>query len=184
MPSWSIEGARWVIMLTFLLSTIEKLRTLASRSANWHPMMLATAWRHKHATSLLSVFLGLDFLVVALSTVRPVAAGMLAASLIGVYSWAALRPQREAPGSTGCRCLAVWLNARTHAGLVARNSVLIMLAALAIGSRGLVRLTFLPFGFLLIFAVGVQTVLVDKAVVHREAETATTRSAFVAGEGR
>ena len=51
------DGVRWVLIAVFAFSIIEKAATLWTRSAAWHPVMLVSRGRRRHATTLMATAL-------------------------------------------------------------------------------------------------------------------------------
>jgi hypothetical protein len=121
------EGALWLLLATFVLSSVEKAIAVKTGSASWHPVMLANARRHRHAEGIMAASLAADLAAVALLAARPAIGAVVSAALIAVYSGAALSAHLQT-GDQECRCLWKLLNTSTRAGLLARNAVLLALA--------------------------------------------------------
>ncbi len=124
------EGVRLALAVVLALAAVEKASTLLSRSSLWHPVIVATAWRRKNATSLMAASLAADATSVALLILDPGPAGpILAASLAFAYSIAVRRVAWT--GADGCRCFWRFFDARSLRAVMARNSVLVAEAVLA-----------------------------------------------------
>lgn len=120
------DGARLTLMVVFGLAAIEKGVVLQSHSAAWHPIMLASRWRRRHATGLVTVSLAADLSVLMFLAWAPLAGGLIAASLTAAYLAVALG--RQDTGIHECQCFWKFLNTSTLAALAARNLMLTLLA--------------------------------------------------------
>ncbi len=125
------DGARWAITVVFALSLAEKVIVLGERRAGWHPLILARAWRRRHAHALIAAAAVLDLSACLLLGLEPAAGGWLAVALLLVYTVVALGAHggSEPPGS--CQCFWRVLDVETKRGLIVRNSLLGCLAAAA-----------------------------------------------------
>jgi hypothetical protein len=59
-------------MAVFALAAIEKGVVLRSHSAAWHPVMLASPWRGRHATGPMAVSFAGDLSVLGLHAQAPI----------------------------------------------------------------------------------------------------------------
>jgi len=120
------SGARTALVLVFGLAAVEKVITLRSGSAAWHPGIIVSNWRRTHAVSLLSVALAADIACIGLLSWRPLLGS--AASMVGLAGYTALAPRHL----TGDRCHCFWriLDSRTFGTLVVRNALLVGMAVL------------------------------------------------------
>ena len=80
------DGARWVLVIVFVLAAIEKASTLRSRSAAWHPVILVSARRRRHGGVLIAASLMADALAVGRLVSAPLAGAVFGAVLIAGYS--------------------------------------------------------------------------------------------------
>ena len=95
-----------------------------------HPVMIATAWRRRNATTLMRLSLAADSTAVALLLLVPTPVGpIFGASLIVLYSIAARRVSWL--GADGCKCFWRFLGARSLRALMVRNAVLLAEALIA-----------------------------------------------------
>lgn len=125
--SWSslIEAGQLVLIVLFALSSAEKFRRVASGSAAWHPLVIESAWRRRHARMLFGVACGLDIAAVASIAMVPRIGGPFAAALLVTYTvLSGGHISRE-----GCRCFLAILDARSFTVVVARNSLLLSASA-------------------------------------------------------
>jgi hypothetical protein len=129
------DGARWVLVLVFCLAALEKTGTLLSRSSAWHPAIVASAFLRRHATVMMLAALAADVAAVGLLLIKPAAGGVASAMLVVGYSRAGLRAHTK-PHAEGCRCLWRFLNTSTRGGLLVRNALLLLLAALVSSAPG------------------------------------------------
>jgi hypothetical protein len=125
------EGARWLLVVVFALAAVEKGATLWTRSVAWHPVMLVSRARRRHATTLMGAALAADLVAVALLLAVPVAGAAAGAALVVAYSILSLPVHggRQSVGS--CRCFWKVLNTTTRRGLLVRN---VLLAAFALAA--------------------------------------------------
>ncbi len=114
------DGARWLLILAFLLAGVEKAITLHSRSAAWHPVMLVSKWRRRNAVRLMQLSLASDVLVVALLVGSPSLGALTSSALLIAYSVSAATVHSSGR-SGGCRCVWGLLNATTKVGLALRT---------------------------------------------------------------
>lgn len=113
----------------FALAIVEKVATLKSGAAQWHPVIIVSSWRRRHATFLVGAAVALDSLTVAALVSKPRLGGAVACGTIGAYTLAARRVQF---GAEGCRCLNRRLDAHTTTGFVVRNLVLVGFGAVTL----------------------------------------------------
>jgi hypothetical protein len=140
--SWAEEAqvlllgsvSRWVLVVVFSLAALEKIGTLRSKAAAWHPVLLVSDWRRRHAVHLLVVSLAADAAALILLVVRPALGATLAMLLVVAYTYAALAVHSGRIGH-GCRCFWRVLNVRSRSGMVARNTALAILAFLTAASN-------------------------------------------------
>ena len=121
------EGARWSLVIVFVLAIAEKVATLRSGSAQWHPLMLVTLRRQKYATPLMIASLFVDVLAVALLVSRSAEGALVSGGILLVYT-AAAWPVHESSSDSTCRCFYGLFNSSTRKGLILRNSLLFALA--------------------------------------------------------
>jgi hypothetical protein len=122
----AVEGARWALIVVFVLAVTEKGTSVWTRTAAWHPLMLVSAVRRRRARRLMAVALLADLATVVLLVLFPVAGAVSAASLVAAYT--ALALPVHAAGQSQCRCFWRVLNSATKPALLARNAVLLALA--------------------------------------------------------
>lgn len=113
-------------MVLFSLGALEKVTTLHSRAAAWHPIMLMTRFRREHATLLVAISLVADVGALLFLAVWPKVGAPLCIALIVIYSTAGVGMHAKA-GDAGCRCFCKFMNTTTRTGLVARNSLFLAL---------------------------------------------------------
>lgn len=121
------NGARWTLVVVFALAAVEKIVTLRSGSAAWHPVMLVNPRLRPWATGLMAGSFVVDVVALGLLIKWPVQGGLLASALVVAYSAAAARVHIRG-AARECRCIWKLLNASTRKGLVVRNVLLIILA--------------------------------------------------------
>jgi hypothetical protein len=121
------DGARWLLAAVLVLAVLEKSASLWTRSAAWHPLMLVSPGRRRHAASLMVAALCCDIVAVGLLLAAPVVGSAVAAALVVAYSVLAL-PVHGRGGLGSCRCFWKMLNTSTRAGLLARNALLVACA--------------------------------------------------------
>lgn len=171
------DGARWAVLVVFVLASVEKVGVLRSRSSEWHPVMLVTQWRRQHARLLIILSLVMDTTAAMLLLVKPPLGLLLAASLLITYTAAAIRAHN---GRDDCRCLWKMLNARTTLGLIMRNALLLgltLLALLRMPQDGQIMPLMTASELLL---VGLVTRLADRATpIGKNAFAATTIQSVV-----
>jgi uncharacterized membrane protein YphA (DoxX/SURF4 family) len=127
---WGLaDGARWVLAVVFCLSGIEKASTLSSHAARWHPVMLVSGWRRKHATALLAASLITDLLCIVFLVAGPRIGSFLALGLLVAYTLAGFSVHEHADAD--CQCLFGILKTRTRETFLVRNAALLILAALS-----------------------------------------------------
>lgn len=105
----------------FALSVFEKARILLHGSARWHPVLLLSGFRRRHATPLVGASGVADAGASFLLFLGPGVGAALGMVLASVYTVAAVGVHSSAEG---CRCLPGPLNTRTFGGLVVRNAIL------------------------------------------------------------
>jgi hypothetical protein len=177
----AVDGARWVLLVVFALSSVEKIGVLRSRTAEWHPLMLVTPWRRRHAKLLVASSLVADLAAVALLLIRPGLGSWLTAVLLVTYTVTASRAHYD----TGdCQCFWKLLNARTTLGLITRNALLMGLVPLALlgaPQEGKIAPLIIACELLL---VGLITRLADLAVLSAGGASSTSTSFSVGGTTR
>jgi hypothetical protein len=122
-------AARIVLLLVFALAAFEKLTTLLTRSAAWHPVLVMGRRRRRYASRLIAASLVADGFVLITLVASPTVGALVASTLVITYTAAGLGASHS---QEGCRCFWRAFNSSTSAGMVARNACLILLAA---GSR-------------------------------------------------
>lgn len=127
---FAAQGARWVLVVAFVLSAAEKAKTLGTRASSWHPTMLRSPWRRSHATRLMSIALVGDACAVFMLIVLPAAGALLSAGLLAVYTVVSVSSRRLS-GRQACQCFARFLNTTTRRGDLSRNLSLLLLSAAA-----------------------------------------------------
>lgn len=123
------NGACMALAVLMSLAVAEKVTSIRSGAAAWHPVMLMSAQRRRHARTLMTIAAAADATVVALLVLLPTLGGVLAIALLVLYTRlgaAAHGDGRREP----CRCFWRVLNTATVDGLRARNATLAVLAAL------------------------------------------------------
>ncbi len=130
------DGARWAVLMAFALSAIEKATTIWTRSSAWHPVMMPSPWRRRHAMPLMLAALILDCAVSLTLVFRPTIGGFAALVTLGTYTLVArtLHRDKSESGQT-CRCFWRLLDATTSRGLVFRNAALALCAVGAVVSQ-------------------------------------------------
>lgn len=123
-----IDGARWALMAVFVLTAVEKGQTLWAQSAAWHPVMLVSQARRRHARTLMAGALVADLAVLGLLVLLPRVGGVAGAVLVAAYTLLAVPVYSSAGGGAGCRCFWKVLDTTTWPGSLARNLVLVALA--------------------------------------------------------
>lgn len=121
-----LDGARWVLIAVFALSVVEKATTLWTRSAAWHPVMLVSRGRRRHATPLMATALVADAATVVLLGLLPSVGAIAASVLLAAYTVLALPIHSGGRGI--CRCFWKILDTTTKPAFLGRNAVLATLA--------------------------------------------------------
>ena len=116
------DGVRWVLIAVFAFSIIEKAATLWTRSAAWHPVMLVSRGRRRHATTLMATALVADAATIVLLGLLPSVGAVTASVLLAAYTVLALPIPSTGRGT--CRCFWKVLDTRTKPAFLARNAVL------------------------------------------------------------
>jgi hypothetical protein len=125
-----VDGIRWAAVVIWVLAATEKANALARGAASWHPLILVSHWRRRHARALFTLALGADLLTLLLLVLAPRLGGAVSACLIVLYTRASSSAR---PGiAEGCRCFWKILDAHSPQALVMRNALLVVLSA-AIG---------------------------------------------------
>lgn len=128
-----MDGARWVLVFAFALAATEKADALRKHRAPWHPVMLASSRRRQQAGTLMFGSLVLDLTIVVLLVATARLGALVSVFAIVTYTWAAI-PMHSHGGVSECGCFFKLLATRTKAGLVARNSLMLLLSGIvAIG---------------------------------------------------
>ncbi len=147
------DGARWALVVLFSLAALEKVTTLHSRAAAWHPIMLVSRFRREHASVLVAVSLVADVGALLLLAVRPKVGAALCIALIVIYSTAGVGMHAKA-GDAGCRCFWKVMNTSARTGLIARNALLVASAALVLVGAPRVSMGGLAIGAGLLVLIG------------------------------
>ena len=124
------QAARLALSSAFVMAAAVKLREVRQQAAAWNPIILSMGWR-RHASVWITISALLDVAAALLLVTRPMAGGLTAIALIGLYSAVSIAYGRE---TSECGCFIGLLNARTSLGLLARNLYLAILAITAIGA--------------------------------------------------
>lgn len=122
-----LDGVRWLLVAVFALSAVEKGASLWTRSASWHPVMLVSPARRRHARWLMGAALAADLATIALLAAAPLAGAVATAALVATYTGVAF-PVHGRPGQS-CRCFWELLDTTTRTSFLVRNGVLVALAA-------------------------------------------------------
>jgi hypothetical protein len=117
-----LDGVRWVLIAVFALSIIEKAATLWTRSAAWHPVMLVSRGRRRHATTLMATALVADAATIVLLGLLPSVGAIAAGVLLAAYTVLALPIPSGGRGT--CRCFWKVLDTTTKPAFLGRNAVL------------------------------------------------------------
>lgn len=118
-------GMNLALVLVFTLSAVEKAQSLIHRTPEWHPVLMASSRRRRHARLLMALGLAADVSISLALIYAPHVGDALAIVVIGVYTLATRG--MELTGSS-CRCIHRVLDARTRTGLLVRNSALVLVA--------------------------------------------------------
>jgi hypothetical protein len=176
------DGARGVLFAVFTLSLVEKGATLWRRSAAWHPVMLVSPRRRRHATALMAAGLVADLATTVLLVVLPEAGAVSAVALVLAYTVLAL--PALSGGSGTCRCLWKLLEAKTAVAFLCRNAVLVALAGAVAATRpSEIGAGGLGYGAGLLLALGALVAGLD-GLVRREPTARTARGSRRAGPRR
>lgn len=149
------DGARWSLFIAFALAALEKATILRAGPAAWHPMMLRSPFRRKHATGLIATSLAADLAALMLLGTQPETGALWSIGLVITYTIAA--PPVASANGDECRCFWKVLNTTTRLGLATRNTLLLLLASLVfvVGPRPSIFSALLPIAFLpLVHAAG------------------------------
>lgn len=122
------DGARWAVLATLSVAAVEKVITIATHSAQWHPVIVANGLR-RIANGVIATALTLDVVGVLLLAVIPRLGALLSLPLLLGYSIAGARVQLD--GKSDCACTWRLLSARTVPSFFARNAALVSLAMVA-----------------------------------------------------
>jgi hypothetical protein len=147
------DGARWVLFLVFVLAAVEKVSILRSGSARWHPMMLVSDRRRRHADLLIASSLTAETAVLVTLLVHATWGAIVAVSLIVIYTVAAQPTRRNR--DAGCQCLWKILNPTKSSGLIARNAFLLGLSAVVYLVSPRLSLLSILWSVILLLLVGV-----------------------------
>lgn len=130
MRSTDIAGGLLIALgLLMVLSAFSKF-DLVRGGARWHPLFIGGSWRRRNAVRLTGGSLLADVVVAVLIPLYPIAAAVISAGLIGVYTAAFLSWTPRHERHRQCRCFAFSIaEATTRFGFIARNTLLIALAA-------------------------------------------------------
>lgn len=126
-------GAIQSLLIVLALGAIEKARTLRARAASWHPVLLGSSFRRRHATALVSLSLVGDICAIILGLLRPGLGLGLAGLLVILYTVAAATRPGALYRRSHCGCLGGLLDGQGLSFLIARNTVLLAIAVY--GSR-------------------------------------------------
>lgn len=109
---------------------------LWTRSSAWHPVLLASSFRRRHASPLVGLALLADVGAMGLLLTDAASGGVLASGVIAVYTGAGLAAH-GASTTSGCRCMWRVLNTSTKAAFLLRNTLLMFAsAAVAVAPPG------------------------------------------------
>lgn len=161
------EGARIALVAVLCLAAVEKADVLRSGAAAWHPVLLRSSWRRRHATALMAAASFADLLAVALLVWRPALGAVLSAALVAGYTVAA--GAQAGRQDEGCRCMWKLLDSRTATGLLVRNTLLVALSVpvAVVGPAGVDSgAAVFAAGALAVTALA--TTLADRAVLLRD----------------
>lgn len=177
-PTWA-DGAQLLLIVLFALASTEKILTVRSRAAQWHPVMLIhTSWRG-HAVQLLMASAIADIVAGGLLLTAPRLGGPFSATLTICYTWAAYNVHDSTTTDRGCGCFWGRLNSKSRAGMIARNLILLGLAVVATTSGNAVHLAGVITASLLGAAVITATTLVDTLAHRYASDVAHLRGADV-----
>jgi uncharacterized membrane protein YphA (DoxX/SURF4 family) len=132
------DSARVLLALTFALAAVEKFNTIRTRSASFHPVLLARPRLRAHAMAVMVASLLADVATIVGLTLLPAAGVLLAISLLGLYTLTGARALWTSASRTDCRCLFGLLETRTLEAFLLRNALLVLAGTLAM--QGTARL--------------------------------------------
>lgn len=98
-------GAIQSLLVVLALGAIEKARTLRARAASWHPVLLGSSFRRRHATALVSLSLIGDICAIILGLLRPGLGLGFAGLLVILYTVAAATRPGALYRHSHCGCL-------------------------------------------------------------------------------
>lgn len=124
------DSARWFLVLAFLLALGEKGLVLARRATSWHPVIVVSSWRRRHAGLLITSALLADAVSVVLLLLRPSLGAACAIGLVIVYSASAWKARLDADG---CRCFLGLLDASSRRAMLLRNGCLASFGLMVVG---------------------------------------------------
>lgn len=123
-----LSGALLVLVATFLVAAGHKIAVARTPAARDEPLLRLTAYRRRHARSLLTIVGAAEVVLVVLLLVAPVAGLACAVAVLLLYT-AGLRGLE--PGEP-CNCLGDLGVERTRRDAYVRNAVLLLLALCAL----------------------------------------------------
>ena len=128
------DGARWALLVVFAVSCAEKALSLLRGAAAWHPIVLVSVNRRRHAVLLMSASLLADVVPIFMLLAWPRLGAAIAGILVLCYSWVAFSLHSIA-APADCRCFLGLFNTHTKAGLVTRNTAPLQLACAVFVAR-------------------------------------------------
>lgn len=139
------DGARWVLVVLFVLAGLEKIVTLRAGAARWHPVILPRPWMPRYAIALLSLSLIADTSTIVLLMTWEALGASVAIVVITTYTVAGW-PVHWRGQEQGCRCLWNFLEVSSRKGFVVRNLLIVLLAIAVAISRPALSLVGLVLG--------------------------------------
>lgn len=139
-------GAVQSLLIVLALGAIEKARTLRARAAAWHPVLLGSAFRRRHATSLVALSLAGDICTIMLSLLAPRLGLGIAGLLVVLYTLAAATRPGALSQRAHCGCLGGLLDGQGLLFLIVRNTVLLAIAVYGSQIRRLAAWQITPLG--------------------------------------
>jgi hypothetical protein len=125
-------GAQMAVATVFVAAIVEKASILGHGSARWHPIFITKPQLRPYAGLLVSAALLGDTLVVLTVLLMPALGAVIGSAAVILYSVAAVSAHNE---GESCACLWRFGNSRTRPGLIARNSLIIVLLASTFRAR-------------------------------------------------
>ncbi len=158
MSDWALlgSGALALMICLFGLAGLEKGDLLRTRTARWHPILMASPQTRRWANPLVTVSLLLDIAAVTLLLLNPPSGAAISLSLIALYTLAALATSSR-DHTQSCRCFYKVMNTRTRTALVFRNVSLIAFLTLIAATKPSLSIVgsfvAIPLGLLLFLSV-------------------------------